>query len=512
MAHAPESLPDAGRPTGARREREGVVSRWVGRIFSAIAVTGLGVLIGQQYMQPNKRVLPVLAAVVIAGLAWRLDLVSSIGVLIFLLPYPKGTVFGTTNTALALLIAIVWLVNASLRRAPAPRRSPVDMAVLGLMITYICSFYNVTDPEAISGGLGTFEVVLSSVLCYYVIIANVNTTKALRKIHVFQMLSALSVFLLGLYELRHPGVSLGGGWINFGGSTGSGAGEDFARHGVRIGSAFGDYELLSEFCVLSLLLAVFLWARANSNAHRALISGFIVLTLFVMFSTVTRGAIFSLVIGLLTMLWTTRRRVRFVPLVIGVSVFVGLFIGMNFYVSHFTASGDMFGRLSQTHFENGVPDSRIGAWGPALLRATRHPWVGHGPYYVLKVEEGFFWPHNVYLWYANTVGFVGLGFFLLILFGLARATRPSVDNLRHPDYARSFQIVAQAQFVAFVANEFKIEYMRNTIYQTVVWAMFSIWVATYYVVRNNIAAERAAEARTSSAGRPGTGVLPAPAR
>ena len=118
-----------------------------------------------------------------------------------------------------------------------------------------------------------------------------------------------------------------------------------------------------------------------------------------------------------------------------------------------------------------------------------HPWIGQGPAYVAIFGFGFTYPHNVYIYYANIVGFVGLGFFLLILVGLARMTVPTVDSLRHHDYARAFQLVAQAQFVTFVVNETKIDYLRNSSYTPVVWVMISMWVATYMVARSNQAAE-----------------------
>jgi O-antigen ligase len=498
MDRTPDTTPATLSPGGAKANGRGRLPGWTGQIVPAVLVIALGILLGYQYVQPDKRVLAVMAAVVVAGVAWRLDFITSIGLMIFLLPYPKGTVFGTTNIALTLLIAIVWLVNSSVGRAPAPRRSPVDMPLLGLVIVYTCSFYNITEPEAFGIALRNFEIFLASVICFYVIIANVNTSRALEKLHYFQILCALSVFLLGIYELTHVGTTLAGGVISFGGSTGTGAGEDFARRNVRIGSVFGDYELLSEFCVLTILLAIFLWARATNVVRRTLLAGFILLSLFVLFATVTRGAVVSLIVGLLTMVWTTRRRVHFVPLVVGVSTFVALFAGMNYFVSHFTSSGDMFARLSQTHFEGGVPDSRVAAWGPALQRALMHPWIGHGPYYALTPTLGLFWPHNVYLFYASTVGFVGLGFFLLILLGFARITAPTVDSLRHHDYARACQILIQAQFVAFVVNEFKIDYLRNPIYTPVVWAMFSMWVATYFVARSSQEAERLAHGLSAS--------------
>jgi hypothetical protein len=497
MAYTPRTPPVSGRSSrehtggGVRGAFAEVLRRLmhgVERVVPALMVIALGILLGMQYMQPDKRVLSVIAIVILSGIAWRLDLVTSIGLMIFLLPFPKTTSFGSTNTAIALLVAILWLVNASQGRAPGLRRTPVDAAVLGLVLVYGCSFYNVTDPAAMPLALSNFQVVLASVLSFYVIVSNVNTSKALQKIHDFQIACAVCVLLLAVYELGHPGALLGG-WIKLGASAGMASSEGINLHALRIGSSFNDYELLSEFCVITMLLALFLWVRATSTFRRVVLSAFLLLNLFVMFATVTRGAFFSLGAGLLVLLWTTRRRVKFVPMVVGISLGLALFIGMNFYVANYTASGNMFGRLSQTHFEGFVPDSRAGIWEISLRRAMLHPWIGAGPFFSQVFGFQNWDPHNVFLYYAIIVGFTGLGFFILILVGLARMTVPTVDDLRHPDYARAFQVVVQAQFVAFVVNETKIDYVRNPIYSTVVWAMYAMWIATYFVVRSNLAAE-----------------------
>jgi len=63
-------------------------------------------------------VIAVLAAAVMFGITWRIDLVSGIGVLVLALPYPRGTVFGSTNLALVLLLVVIWLLR---RRCARPR-------------------------------------------------------------------------------------------------------------------------------------------------------------------------------------------------------------------------------------------------------------------------------------------------------------------------------------------------------------------------------------------------------
>src|SRR6185503_8214444 len=73
---------------------------WVSRGFGLILLIGVGVVLGINYLAPDKRMIAVMVATLIFGIAWRLDLVSAIGVLILALPYPRGTVSGGTNVAL----------------------------------------------------------------------------------------------------------------------------------------------------------------------------------------------------------------------------------------------------------------------------------------------------------------------------------------------------------------------------------------------------------------------------
>jgi hypothetical protein len=94
------------------------------------------------------------------------------------------------------------------------------------------------------------------------------------------------------------------------------------------------------------------------------------------------------------------------------------------------------------------------------------------------------WPHNLYLYIANLVGFPGLLFFLAILFGLWRLLRPVVDDLRHRSYADAYLIVARAQLVLFAINELKIDFLRNGNYTFQIWLMFATWTAGYLVSRD----------------------------
>ena len=454
--------------------------RWPGRLLAAAVVVTAGWLLGQQYVTPNKRVVPVMAGLLISGLAWRVGMVAGLGVLVLTLPYPRGTTFGNTNLALILVLLIIWLLRITQRQSPLPRRTPVDIPIVGLLIMYMLSFYNVHEQFHLEHGLQNAELFLGAVLMFYLIVNNLRRTEDLQRLHGFMIISALTIFGLGVYELNHPAAVFVPGWIDFTYTVGT----EFNTRNVRIGSAFHDFELLSEYCATTILLVVFLFVRARSLNRRVFYGGMLVLNAFVLFATVTRGAFIALAIGVLYLLWMTRRHLRFVPLTIAaVTVVVG-FLSMNYFVGHYTRSGDLMERMFQTHVVHGwIPDDRADTWPNAFGRAMVHPLLGGGPSYADIPGYKFWWPHNVYLFYANLIGFPGALLFIWLLFRMARITRPPVDSLTHPDYARSFLIVCRAQLVVFAINEVKIDYLRNPIYLFPVWVMFAMWTATSMIAR-----------------------------
>ena len=456
-----------------------------GKLLGALLVAITGVVLGQQYVNPNRRVLPVLVGLVVTGLAWRVGMLAGLGVLVLALPFPRGTIFGNTNLALILLLLVIWLLRVSQRQSPLPHRSPVDVPIVGLLIMYMLSFYNVRGDFFMVRGLQNFELFVGTVLMFYLIINNVRTNQDLERLHHFMLISAASIFLVALYELNHPAAVFIRGWIDFTATIGT----EFNTRNVRVGSMFHDYELLSEYCAITLLLGMFVFLRARTPGRRLIYTLFLLLNVFIMFTTVTRGAIVALAMGLVYLLWIVRRHIKFVPFVIvSVATVVG-FLTMNFYVAHFTRSGDMIKRFMETRIVQGwMPDTRAETWHNAWGRALAHPILGSGPSFADIPGWHFWWPHNVYLYYANIIGFTGLLFFLWLLGRCLYLTRTPTDDLRDPDYARAYLIICRIQIVVFMINEFKIDYLRNNIYLFPVWVMIAVWVATAMVARSNAAA------------------------
>lgn len=453
-----------------------------GRLVGAVVTVVMAVLLGIQYWTPNKRVVPVVAALLVFGVAWRLSMMAAVNLLVLVLPYPKGTVFGSTNLAFILLVFIIWLLRVSLRMSPPGRSTPADLTIGAMLLWGVLSFYNVRSAYALERAFINFELFLACVFLFYLIVNNVRTQKDLERLHQAWMITAFGVFLIAIWEARHPGRVLIPGLLDFSSTHGN----DFNTRDLRVGASFRDYELLSEYCGIMFLTIGFQLARVRTQLGAWIIGALCLLCVYTMFTTVTRGVFVALAVALPYLFFMLRRRLNPVKFLTAVSAIFILAVTMNFLVAAYTNSGDLFQRLGTTKVVHGVvPEARQEAWGNAWERAFVHPILGQGPYYDELPGYKFWWPHNVYLFIANLYGFPGLAFYLIFLAILWRLLRPQTDDLRHESYADAYLVVARAQMIVFMLNELKIDYLRNAIYQFQVWQMFGIWTAAYLVSREH---------------------------
>src|SRR5437867_2596549 len=181
-------------------------------------------------------------------------MISAVGVLILTLPYPRGTVFGSTSLAFILLLLVIWLLRSSLGQAPPPRRTRLDVPIVCLLICYIVSFYNVRAADLLPAS-ANFETFVACLLLFYPIVNSVRSSEDLERLHFFQTIGIATIGLFGLYELGHPNAVIVPGWIVLPGR----ATEGINVHSARIGGPFLDYELMSEWCALALLFMTFLF-------------------------------------------------------------------------------------------------------------------------------------------------------------------------------------------------------------------------------------------------------------
>jgi O-antigen ligase len=456
------------------------VLRWVLFALGLVLVAMIG---GQQIASPNERVLQVVAAGLLVFVAFRSSSISALAFAVLLLPFPKATSYGNTNVALILLILIVWVYRLSRKTVTLPGFTSVDLPIVGLVMTYALSFYNVQGLRELQLSWSIFLAFLTYLVLTYLVISIVRTPEDVKKILVVQLVSGTLVCLGGVYELFNPSSALIPGWIEFG------RGYELSQSGVRIGSTFIDFELFAEFCSLMLLLQIFLFSRANTKSRRVMIVGIMGITLLCLFATVTRGAIISLGVGLVYLMWLSRRRLNFVRLTTVVLLGAGILGTADFVVSNYTKSASVMDRLLGTQLQGGfVPETRAGAWEQSIDRIMDHPIIGHGPYFALERSlEVTFWPHNLYLFYWHITGILGLGCFLWLLYSLWKATKPRAASLGSGTFVEGATLLMRVMLVTFMVDQIKIEYLRNERYAFFVWFLFGLMVAVDRIAKREAA-------------------------
>lgn len=468
---------------------------WIGRILLAVGIVAFSVLAGGQLLNPNERIIQIVVAGAVVFLAFRATSISALAFAVLLLPFPKATSYGNTNVAFVMLIFLVWIYRVSTKRESPPIRTSLDIPILGLVMAYCVSFYEV-QPEHFAIAWALFLNFLSYVLVLYLVVNIIKTGADLSHVLTMQTISCVIVCLFALYEQGHPGATLIPGWISFSETVGG------HGSGVRVGSTFLDYELFGEYCALNLFLQLFQWTRATSNSRRWVLVGIMLLTFFCLFSTVTRGAILSFMVGSVYLMWLSRRRLNFPRLVGAVALVAGLVLGADFVVSNFTNSDSVLDRLFTTKLENGVPDTRAGVWKQSFSNILKKPIIGHGPYMAPRIGvEVQYWPHNVYLFYAYIVGFVGLAFYLWFLWQLWRATRPRTLSLGEGSFSAGTTLLARVMLFTFIIDQIKIDYLRNARYSFFIWLLFGILWAIGRVARDEAAAERTTHRPGDAPGR-----------
>jgi hypothetical protein len=124
-------------------------STWARRLGMAAFVLAFAVAAGLQVAAPDKRVIQVVAAGLVVLLAFRSASISALVLTVFMLPFPKGTSYGSTNVAFIALLFVVWLFRVATKRAETPGRTRLDIPILGLVMAYCLSFYNVARADHI---------------------------------------------------------------------------------------------------------------------------------------------------------------------------------------------------------------------------------------------------------------------------------------------------------------------------------------------------------------------------
>lgn len=474
---------DESRDTQPRKMAaiKGIIERFPGsliRRFMIIVV--LGAIVGTQIASPKKRVIEAAVGGGILLVLWNFSTFAALSFIILMYPFPFGTSIGSSNFIITMSIFIIYMIRVSAQIETIRSEKFFNLPIILLVLSYIFSFYHFEyTPIAVNMAfIHTFNF-FAAIIFFYMIINFVDSEKKLKTIVRIMMITALLVIAFTIFEMRFPGTTLVPGWLHTKHKTA------LVMKDIRMGGPFMDFELFAEFCAMNAPIIFLMLLRARRLLVRYLYAILLLADLFMMLTTMTRGAFISLSIGVLYLALLSRKDLNIVRVAVIFVFLISVVVIMENVIAKYTVSGSLFDRLIKTTFSRGlIPDTRSEAWFIAWDRAMNHPIVGHGPGWDFTkgiVREA--WPHSGYLYILNITGFFGLISFLFLLVQLLRASMPGIkSSLVSSPFPNALMKVLHVCLVMFIVDQIKIEYLRNITYVFYVWLFFGVIAATRNII------------------------------
>jgi len=207
--------------------------------------------------------------------------------------------------------------------------------------------------------------------------------------------------------------------------------------GVRVDATFGNAAYLAAYLLFHIFFAAFLFAQKNTpNWLRIVYGGIMILHIFMLFNTMTRGALLAFFGGAMLTAFLvaftegqTKIKKYAVGVLIGLISIVGVFTILK--DTRVIQESNLFGRLADISLETG--NSRFMVWDMAWQGVKERPILGwgQGNFIVafskhynprMYTEEPWFdRAHNIILDWLIAGGFVGLISYLAIFFAFLYA-------------------------------------------------------------------------------------------
>ena len=421
----------------------------------------------------------ILAAIIIFVAAYAAPMRVSVAILLVLIPFqPIATSYGSANVVMTYVLAGALLIRGRLQYAP----------MLGLMLAvifaYLLSMSQLPRSLYVLHGIEVIALV-SSFLVFFLAYNLAREVEDPRSI--INLLIVANVFAI-LYCIVQFTVAPGESLELFG----------VKELALNPNRGEGDARLVGPFGTPGITAAYFMWMAlillyeaVNSLGRRRLFVAVVaIMNVTMIVATANRGSFLVLLAGLLGFIFLYRKKLGFARIMQIVVVSTVVVVGATTFVATYTEFGQMFERLARTtETEDGLPATRSVSWPVAWENIQSKPWLGHGPRILGSHERRFRhvppeqlvsqYPHNLYLHLLVTVGIVGAVSMLFFIFSVLWRIRQGAKRGHFSsEYERGWLLVGMILVIAFLVDELKIEFLRNSTvdYAHFVFAVFGIFV------------------------------------
>ncbi len=341
---------------------------------------------------------------------------------------------------LSFICAAVFLIHIIIDDKFTFSKSPFNVAVVFFVIALI---WGVVNSFAPSSSLKQVMVHASFILFYFVVINVIRTKKQWMFLIKTFIFSAFIVALYGVVQ-NFFGVSSAESWIDE---------EMFESIQQRVYSFFNNPNVLGEFLVLTIPVALALIWNKVKDMHRVLFSLILIFMLACMIFTWSRGAWLGMLIAVALYLLMSDKRWMFAGILLLFLVPVGLYVtGNSAIIERFMSIGNTAD--TSTAY-------RVSIW-QASLGMIKDFWIGGigigsdsyttiYPSYALPGARFALHSHNLYLQFLVETGLFGIVSLFCVLFGFLKTVFATsvVRKIKESDIAKIL-IALGTGFVGFM--------------------------------------------------------------
>lgn len=455
--------------------RPEVITFLAALFFAAV----MGYILAGQILTPSKRIIQVVMGAAVLFAAFLMPSRYSIGFMLFIIPFPQYTTIGSTTVIFAFIIFAFWLLRIGLGYERRPIRSGIEVQLLLVVLFLVLSLVMV-HPDQWRLAIAKFRIFISCIMIFYLVINLIRTERDIQYTLNALIFSFCFVAAVAMLEIWAPSYARIFDFLHV--RAKEGYAEVLTRGGVRVGSVFGDYEMFAEYIAVFIPIILVRVLNEKVVLRQLLWAPMLVAAIMLLLATATRGAFISLVAGVLYLVWVAKRIINFQKFL---PVLIGMFLVFYFsaiLLNQYTDTASLFGRLEKTKLVKGMPDTRARRWTEAWGMIKESPWIGHGPYYFVGVDEKNVdrrYPHSLFLFMAYLIGIPGaLVFYWLLLTALLRGYRAARRYANQRSELAYTVVLLSSVLVIFFVDEIKISFMRYDNTQQFTWTMLALLLST----------------------------------
>jgi O-antigen ligase len=405
---------------------------------------------------------------------------TGVGIFLLAMIFPTYIAIGPTNFVLVVLMFSFWLGRAALGAAPRPARTPCDVPILLLTVSYAISWISVTRaPMNMTQAWYYTQSYIGSVMIFYMTYAAVQQRKDVDTLLRFMQLLAVVVYLSALIEVVFGFAIIGLGRTR-------GAVYTIGASAVRAGGVFASHDSLADFCSMNLPLHLFLLLRSASRASRIGYGFLAAASLLVMLMTSNRGGFVAFAAGIVYVAVLLRHDLGRARIVAVSTVLATAFVAVDLLLSHLGRTVSVFTRFAGTKFYGLLPETRTAVWPYFKKRLSEHPWFGEGPYYRLyPMEPGelVVWPHNTLAYYWITVGLLGMLSFLALMIQLFVKTWQERARRLGDGWTREVLLILHVMIVVFLIGAQRTDFQRGFVFTYYAFFLFGFAMGLWRLAR-----------------------------